>query len=103
VLFAFKCKKKWRNIKFFTYVLVVGGQVRPAEHCQPGGSPLEHTGQVPCPEVCGNHPGMMQYFSAVLSLFFLLVYLTGFRIRINLSCLIRIRIQIADPDPGGQK
>ncbi len=27
----------------------------------------------------------------------------GFRIRINLSCWIRIRIQIADPDPGGQK
>jgi hypothetical protein len=29
----------------------------------------------------------------------------GLRIRINLSCwiLIRIRIQIADPDPGGQK
>jgi hypothetical protein len=24
-------------------------------------------------------------------------------IRINLSCLIRIRIRIADPDPGGQK
>jgi hypothetical protein len=24
-------------------------------------------------------------------------------IRINLSCWIRIRIQIADPDPGGQK
>jgi hypothetical protein len=25
------------------------------------------------------------------------------RIRINLSCWIRIRIQIADPNPGGQK
>jgi hypothetical protein len=25
------------------------------------------------------------------------------RIRINLSCWILIRIQIADPDPGGQK
>ncbi len=28
---------------------------------------------------------------------------TGLRIRINLSCWIRIRIQISDPDPGGQK
>ncbi len=28
---------------------------------------------------------------------------SGLRIRINLSCWIRIRIQIADPDPGGQK
>ncbi len=88
---------------FFIYVRFVGGQVRPAEHCQPGGAPLEHTGQVPCPEVCGNHPGMMQYFSAVLSLFFLLVYLTGFRIRINLSCLIRIRIQEGKNDPQKQK
>jgi hypothetical protein len=25
------------------------------------------------------------------------------RIRINLSCWIRIRIQTLDPDPGGQK
>jgi hypothetical protein len=53
-----KFKKKWRNLKNSIYVLVVGGQVRPAEHCQPGGAPLEHTGQVPCPEVRGNHPGM---------------------------------------------
>jgi hypothetical protein len=29
--------------------------------------------------------------------------LAGFRIRIILSCWIRIRIQIADPDPGWQK
>jgi autophagy-related protein 9 len=27
----------------------------------------------------------------------------GLRIRINLSCWIRIRIQIADPDPGEEK
>jgi hypothetical protein len=32
-----------------------------------------------------------------------IVFLPGFRIRINLSCWIRIRIQIADPNPGGQK
>jgi len=37
--------------------LFIGGQIRPAEHCQPGGSPLEHTGQVPRSEVCGDHPG----------------------------------------------
>jgi hypothetical protein len=52
-------KKKWRNLKNSIYVPVVGGQVRPAEHCQPGGAPLEYTGQVPCPEVCGNHPGII--------------------------------------------
>jgi hypothetical protein len=31
------------------------------------------------------------------------VYRPGLRICSNLSCWIRIRIQIADPDPGGQK
>ena len=36
---------------------VVDGQVCPAEHCQPGGPPLEHTGQVPPTEVCRYHPG----------------------------------------------
>jgi hypothetical protein len=30
-------------------------------------------------------------------------FFAGFRNRINLSCWIRIRIQIADPDLGGQK
>ena len=60
------------------------------------GDPRSGSGSVPVPNVTSPEHCLH------------LLIFTGFRIRIRidlyyLSCWIRIRIQIADPDPGGQK